>query len=424
MFLYNFSFGPFMTSHSLGSSTDHRNWLIWETFSWIYESEKEKHIKSRCPGLVALGSDQPWYSKDFNAGEPLLDSEEEVEQVPEVVSIEVTPSETETPQFVAIPEFQLKHRQQRSSVISKISNDVIIDLLKRLEGIWSVYEPQISSEMIVTEAPALEGITAPEKIKHAVQNEAIMQHLQKADMWSAENLYIEWGCGNANLSQQIQQLLHSDHILVDRKTPKTKGDSKRDRTRLWKRIVIDIKDIDLSKVPELHPDSEHSDGQRHSSICSFSKHLCGAATDLTIRGLEALNEIRNSGAVLIALCCHHRCTWQSYVGREFFEDTLGLTREDFDVMVRMSSWATSGEHDGSSTSGTWGEELTTDAKSTWGWRAKRILDVGRVEYLKKLGYETKFEYYVNPSVSLENILMISKRAVEPSAESSAPQGSP
>ena len=157
--------------------------------------------------MVALGSDQPWYSKDFNAGEPDSDEENNEEEAPQAIPIEATSSEAateETAQFVAIPEFQLKHRQQRASAISTMSNDLINDLLQRLEGIWSVYEPTVGSDLIVTEAQSVEGVTSDLKIKHAVQNEAIMQHLRKADMWSAENLYIEWGCGNANLSQQIQ----------------------------------------------------------------------------------------------------------------------------------------------------------------------------------------------------------------------------
>ena len=46
-------------------------------------------------------------------------------------------------------------------------------------------------------------------------------------------------------------------------------------------------------------------------------------------------------AVLIALCCHHRCRWPQFVGRDFFEQ-LGLSALDFHLLCHMSSWAVCG----------------------------------------------------------------------------------
>lgn len=45
--------------------------------------------------------------------------------------------------------------------------------------------------------------------------------------------------------------------------------------------------------------------------------------------------------IAIALCCHHRCEWKHYVGKEFFS-SQGLTAEDFEIFQRLSSWATCG----------------------------------------------------------------------------------
>ena len=44
---------------------------------------------------------------------------------------------------------------------------------------------------------------------------------------------------------------------------------------------------------------------------------------------------------MIALCCHHRCSWQSYVGKLFLQDQ-GFSREDFQLLTSISSWATCG----------------------------------------------------------------------------------
>lgn len=48
--------------------------------------------------------------------------------------------------------------------------------------------------------------------------------------------------------------------------------------------------------------------------------------------------------IVIALCCHHRCDWRHYVGREHFR-ALGLGALEFHYFQRMSSWATCGLRD-------------------------------------------------------------------------------
>ena len=48
--------------------------------------------------------------------------------------------------------------------------------------------------------------------------------------------------------------------------------------------------------------------------------------------------------IVIALCCHHRCDWRHYVGREYFR-ALGLGALEFHYFQRMSSWATCGMRD-------------------------------------------------------------------------------
>ena len=56
------------------------------------------------------------------------------------------------------------------------------------------------------------------------------------------------------------------------------------------------------------------------SVIGVSKHLCGAATDLALRCLETFSASGNPKGkietILIALCCHHRCDWNIYVGKD------------------------------------------------------------------------------------------------------------
>ena len=53
-----------------------------------------------------------------------------------------------------------------------------------------------------------------------------------------------------------------------------------------------------------------------------------------------LDQTRVRG-LLFALCCHHCCSWSSYVGREFLEK-LGFTPYHFHILCCLSSWATCG----------------------------------------------------------------------------------
>ena len=108
---------------------------------------------------------------------------------------------------------------------------------------------------------------------------------------------------------------------------------------------MDIKDLDLSQVEAVK-----------GGYVGVAKHLCGAATDMALRCM--VHEKRKSGEVsrcdlrgmAIALCCHHRCTWNELVGSEFMLQ-LGFSPEDFHLLSRMTSWAVCGcrppaEHQG------------------------------------------------------------------------------
>ncbi len=77
-------------------------------------------------------------------------------------------------------------------------------------------------------------------------------------------------------------------------------------------------------------------------IVGVSKHLCGAATDLALRSLvhRDLDRERVAG-IMIALCCHHRCDWDVFVGQDFLKGR-GFDEEDFDLLCGLTSWATCG----------------------------------------------------------------------------------
>ncbi|XP_066896628.1 tRNA:m(4)X modification enzyme TRM13 homolog isoform X5 [Kogia breviceps] len=138
--------------------------------------------------------------------------------------------------------------------------------------------------------------------------------------------------------------------------------------------------------------------------------------------------------IVIALCCHHRCDWRHYVGKEYFR-ALGLGAVEFHYFQRMSSWATCGmqktsleasnistkrkdkQNDGSEEHDDGGYRITDDSteslpgfltveeKKKIGHLCKLLIDQGRINYLQQKGFNPALQYYTDPLVSLENVLL-------------------
>lgn len=72
------------------------------------------------------------------------------------------------------------------------------------------------------------------------------------------------------------------------------------------------------------------------------RHEQGAGDEMkSVPPTEATSGGLLVSGLAVALCCHHRCDWRHYVGKEFFRQR-GLGPEDFAAFQRMSSWATCG----------------------------------------------------------------------------------
>eukprot|EP01126_Amoeba_proteus_P057592 TRINITY_DN7339_c0_g1_i2.p1 TRINITY_DN7339_c0_g1~~TRINITY_DN7339_c0_g1_i2.p1 ORF type:complete len:419 (+),score=79.64 TRINITY_DN7339_c0_g1_i2:548-1804(+) len=97
---------------------------------------------------------------------------------------------------------------------------------------------------------------------------------------------------------------------------------------LVRRLRVDIADLNLSLVPRF---PSHPDNLFKSVI--FSKHLCGMATDLSLRCATKYSV----DSILIALCCHHRCRWKSVVNKDFFR-AIGFDSKNFAYLCKMSRY--------------------------------------------------------------------------------------
>lgn len=116
----------------------------------------------------------------------------------------------------------------------------------------------------------------------------------------------------------------------------------------------------------------------------------------------------------MTFCCHHRCRWGSYLGREFFEAN-NLTKTDFDIICGIASWATCGDgfsrerrkHLKDPPNDRNNEyNLNREEKEEVGRRCKSIINWGRLIYLKKLNFKCFLHYYVEKSISLENVCIV------------------
>jgi len=334
--------------------------------------------------------------------------------------------------------------------IANVSDEKLINIIGELMATYKKYvEGNIVLEPLEHTAME-EELNKPEYgpsvLKHLIQNSSLLGQLDKSGLLENGNTFIEFGSGRGQLTYWLTRAVTDpstcQFILVDKASHRHKFDNRlRDCEDIeLVRLRADIQDLSLAGLaPFLTVQQE--------SVVGISKHLCGAATDLTIRCLTQTLENSASEMVgmLIALCCHHRCEWSPYVGKEFLTEQ-GFTEEDFPLLTSITSWCTCGsgkprearnqseleqrspsiEHasvppeedafspDESSSSSIRDRyarlQLDQATREEIGRQCKRVLDYGRLRYLQDVcDMDVKLKYYVGSFISLENALIVGTR---------------
>ncbi|XP_071328953.1 tRNA:m(4)X modification enzyme TRM13 homolog isoform X2 [Trachinotus anak] len=327
--------------------------------------------------------------------------------------------------------------------------------------------------------------------KHLKQQSSILGHLEELGLLGRGRCFVEFGAGRGKLSHWIHEALKTrDHLktcedlqllLVERCSTRFKVDGKHQDVGVqFERLQVDIQHLDLSKVPLLR--------QKKLPLVGVGKHLCGAATDLALRCLLETSGLRDetepppkrlkpsalaadsgpdsspvsedsgpgpgsgsgsgpgSGPVLglaVALCCHHRCEWRHYVGKQFFLQQ-GLGAAEFSAFCRMSSWATCGlrpinqdhlpqdptnqrrddeEHEAAEERDAVNGFLSAGERDQVGHLCKLLIDSGRLHFLRTKGFNSKLSRYVDAQTTLENMLLTAVPSSS-SCSSSSPSPSP
>ncbi|KAG0046214.1 tRNA:m(4)X modification enzyme TRM13 [Gryganskiella cystojenkinii] len=375
-----------------------------------------------------------------------------------------------------------------SEVLSTLSDEELVVLIKKIQDLHAKYVPEIKT--MILDHPALdERKKTIKNIKHAHQQASLIGHMERLKMLDDNTAcFIEFGAGRGELSNYLKVAVddHGTHtfVLVDRTPPRNKFDSAllglEEIKSLVKRHTMDIKDLVLAEVPELRrdvtatqreipvkPESTTTEGEatpnepeyvEKKPVVAVSKHLCGGATDITLKCLANYQDSERKHSklpspvkgILIALCCHQLCHHHMYPHQEYLKE-IGINAKEFVYLTRMSSWGVCINQTKQTTKSTTDtptdtqEPATTDnntntgddehqvvpdkeldelgshiptldfqGREKLGLQCKRLLDVGRVRFLKENGFDAELVYYVDKETSLENLALMAV----PSASSS------
>jgi len=296
----------------------------------------------------------------------------------------------------------------------------------------------------IDKARALIELSLPESAtemghadKHGLQNEALAQMvaeaLPSACFAGRGALVLEYGCGRGALALTILESFPAARgLLIDRDTRRHKVEKRREagedgmlRLRMdisnfdleaFLRSPLDIErlpkacDFDLlalskctktaNRLEELwrRAAALQVEPWPPSALLACAKHLCGSATDISLRSLAAAASGAGSNdidvLVCCATCCHQRCDANSYVNFPFLQ-SLGLchSAEEFADFASTCGWALGS---------------LVAAQRRLGLMSKRILDLGRIAWLRQeLGLtEAHLSCYIGKEVTPENVAII------------------
>ncbi|KAG0287488.1 tRNA:m(4)X modification enzyme TRM13 [Linnemannia gamsii] len=365
----------------------------------------------------------------------------------------------------------------KSEVLAELTQEQLMALIKKIQDLHAKHVPEIRT--LILDHPALdERKKIVKNIKHAHQQASLLGNMKRLNMLDdPSTCYVEFGAGRGELSNYLK-IAVDDHgtatfVLVDRTPPRNKFDSAllglEEIKSLVKRHTMDIKDLVLADVPELRRDvtatqrelpvkaekdtqddekTKDGEGETVTSkeaeyvekkpVVAVSKHLCGGATDITLKCLINYQKSETGHTklpspvkgILIALCCHQLCHHYMYPNQEFLKE-IDISPEEFVYLTRMSSWAVcvnqtktetaDGAPEKQSIGGDDEHSIVADkeldqlgsnialdfqGRERLGLQCKRLLDIGRVRYLKEHGYDAELVYYVDKETSLENLALM------------------
>lgn len=306
--------------------------------------------------------------------------------------------------------------------LTDIDTETTDRLIEKIEHLYSFHKIDAKIVDLIKTHPVLEAELSNDEYgcdtkKHLLQTSAILGYLTHYEQFEEDVSFVEYGAGKGQVSYWLAKCLESyrntNVLLIDRACLRHKKDNKLDDSYAVKRVRADIADFDISKYDLV---------QKSKKIVAIGKHLCGAATDFAIQcSLHGNNVAQQNGngpttnTIIIALCCHHRCDWVHFIGKEFFIQN-NFSVKEFMIITKMVGWATCGtgfsrerrKQIAEQKSNTFCNQkmLSYSRRKEIGDKCKRLLDFARICYLEKNGYKCSLKRYVSSDITLENICLV------------------
>ena len=123
-----------------------------------------------------------------------------------------------------------------------------------------------------------------------------------------------------------------------------------------------------------------------------------------------------------AVCCHHRCTWNDYLAPSWLE-RHGITEQDFPKMTRLARLAHSqygqrrrqAKKPSTTRAPSTARARAAAARAELGHLCKRLLDEGRLSWLRSRGWDGRLVRFVARETSPENVLLLAWPVARPAA---------
>jgi tRNA:m4X modification enzyme len=279
-------------------------------------------------------------------------------------------------------------------------------------------------------------------------------------------VFLDLGSGKGSLSktislQEIPQ--NSSFICVEKAHYKHKAErgsfssTSTGATCSSYRAQIDLRDVDLKElinVARQRTTGDVSSENHQVQVIGMGKHLCGNATDTAIISLANLLSSPQSSStdsmgqssssptlrgICIALCCHSNCQWNSSLCSLWFNsESLPIEQRilptEWEYLRKWSGMFALNEKEvsldqtkekenevklPSFRGGIESLMLSYADRVCLGRMCKRLIDFGRIEYLRKeLHMNATLVYYTEEDVTPENVLLIAWRDQDGPIESS------
>lgn len=252
------------------------------------------------------------------------------------------------------------------------------------------------------------------QLRHVEQDIMIVREMVAADLLlppsmtatSNKATYLEFGAGKGLLAFAVHFADESARLgLIERSSNRRKVDRfLASRNATFERYRMDIRHCYLPALPLLSLSEQ-------GRVVVMAKHLCGVASDLALRSLTHLSSPSYRRGLSIATCCHHACVYEDYVGSAWLK-LRGIGKDEFDIMRYWSGWASLGrvrtstataDIDESNKTNNGQDEkedqehgkvdvskaakrpksLSHDQISVVGRRIKRIIDYGRLVFIRQ-----------------------------------------